>query len=106
MIRYFAVHPTAANILMIAIILLGLANLPNLNRETFPNIDSRQVSVTIPYPGASPLKVEEGICNPLEDATDGISFMEERRCEARDNLGRMVLEMQESGDIRRFLDDV
>jgi HAE1 family hydrophobic/amphiphilic exporter-1 len=106
MIRYFAVHPTAANILMIAIILLGLANLPNLNRETFPNIDSRQVSVTIPYPGASPLEVEEGICNPLEDATDGISFMEERRCEARDNLGRMVLEMQESGDIRRFLDDV
>ena len=106
MIRYFAAHPTLANILMIAIILLGLAGLPTLNRETFPEIANRLVLVNVPYPGASPLDVEEGICNPLEDATDGISFMEERICEARDNVGRMTLKMREGGDIERFLDDI
>ncbi|MCF6281874.1 MAG: hypothetical protein L3J28_06615 [Candidatus Polarisedimenticolaceae bacterium] len=38
MIRFFASHPTAANVLMIAIIILGLTALPKLQRDTFPVI--------------------------------------------------------------------
>ncbi len=106
MIRYFAAHPTAANILMVVIILLGMAALPTLNKETFPRIQTNQVQVTVPYPGASPSDVEEGICNRLEDATDGLSFLEEQRCEARDSLGTLTLDMQEVGDIKQFIDDV
>ncbi len=106
MIRYFVAHPTAANILMFVIVILGLAALPDLNKETFPEIKLYQVKVTVAYPGASATEVEEGICNRLEDATDGISFLEERRCEARDNVGFMVLEMQEIGDLTKFIDDI
>ena len=96
MIRYFAAHPTAANILMFVILLLGIAALPGLEKETFPEIELYKVQVTVSYPGASAAEVEEGICNRLEDNTDGISFLEERSCEARDNVGIMVLDMQES----------
>ncbi len=106
MIRYFAAHPTAANILMFIILLLGFAALPSLNKETFPDIDLYKVQVTVAYPGASAGEVEEGICNRLEDSTDGISFLEERSCEARDNIGIMVLEMQEIGNLPEFIDDV
>lgn len=38
MIRYFARHPTAANLLMLALILIGLTSLPKLKRETFPSL--------------------------------------------------------------------
>ncbi|HHC74298.1 MAG TPA: efflux RND transporter permease subunit, partial [Thiothrix sp.] len=106
MIRYFAAHPTAANILMIAIILLGLSSLSGLNKETFPQLKADKVQVKIPYPGASPEDVEEGICNRLEDATDGISFLEEQKCEARDNLSQFTITMQEGGDIKNFKDDI
>lgn len=106
MIRYFAAHPTAANILMMVIILLGMAALPTLNKETFPQIQTNQVQVTVPYPGASSSEVEEGICNRLEDASDGLSFLEEQRCEARDSVGILTLDMQEDGDIKQFIDDV
>lgn len=106
MIRYFASHPTAANILMLAIVAIGLVSLPGLNKETFPKVDLNQVQVTVAYPGASPSDVEEGICNPLEDATDGISYTKEQRCEARDNIGMLTMEMQESGEIRQFIDDI
>ena len=106
MIRYFAAHPTAANILMFAILLLGLASLPSLDKETFPEIKLYKVQVTVNYPGASAAEVEEGICNRLEDSTDGISFLEERSCQARDNVGIMVLDMQETGDLQQFIDDV
>lgn len=106
MIRYFAAHPTAANIMMTVIILLGLVALPTLNKETFPEIKLNQVQVSVPYPGAGPIEVEEGICNRLEDATDGISFLEEQVCVARDNIGTLTLDMQEQGNLQLFLNDV
>jgi len=106
MIRYFAAHPTAANILMFIILLLGVAALPELDKETFPEIKLYKVQVTVNYPGASASEVEEGICNRLEDNTDGISFLEERSCQARDNVAIMVLEMREIGNLQQFIDDV
>lgn len=106
LLRYFTSHPTAANIFMAAIVIIGLVSLPSLNRETFPQLKTSEVAVTVAYPGASPSEVEEGICNRLEDATDGISFLKEQTCVARDNVGVMTLEIQEAGDIRDFLGDI
>ena len=106
MIRYFAAHPTIGNILMMAIIALGLYSLQGLNKESFPLIKPSKVQITIAYPGASPSDVEDGICNPLEDATDGISFLKEQQCDARDNMAIFTLEMQEEGNIREFTDDI
>lgn len=106
MIRYFATHPTLSNILMMAVIALGLASLSNLNKESFPQLKPSKVQVTAAYPGASPADVEDGICNPLEDATDGISFLKEQSCDARDNMAIFTLEMQEAGNIREFTDDI
>ena len=106
MIRYFAAHPTVSNILMMAIIALGFASLGSLNKESFPQLKPSKVQVTVLYPGAAPADVEDGICNPLEDATDGISFLKEQECDARDNIAMFTLEMQEAGDIREFTDDI
>lgn len=106
MIRYFAGHPTLSNILMMAIVALGLASLSSLNKESFPQLKPSKVQVTVLYPGAAPADVEDGICNPLEDATDGISFLKEQDCDARDNIAIFTLEMQEQGDIREFTDDI
>jgi len=106
MIRYFAAHPTISNILMMAVIALGWVSLDNLNKESFPQLKPSKVQVTAAYPGANPADVEDGICNRLEDATDGISFLKEQQCDARDNIAIFTLEMQESGDIREFTDDI
>ena len=106
MIRFFAAHPTVGNILMMAIIAVGLVSLGSLNKESFPLLDASKVQVVVAYPGASPANVEDGICNPLEDATDGISFLEDRECDARDNRAIFTLEMAEGGTFRQFTDDV
>ena len=106
MIRFFTVHPTIGNILMMAIIAMGLISVGGLNKESFPLLKPSKVQVMVAYPGASPADVEDGICNPLEDATDGISFLVEQECDARDNIAILTLEMNEIGDIRQFTDDV
>ena len=77
MIHFFAGHKTAANILMLALIAVGLAAIPSLRMETFPYVNKYEVQVMVAYPGAAPTDVEEGICIPLERATDGISFLDE-----------------------------
>ena len=59
MIRYFARHPTAANLMMLTLILLGLVSLPQIKRETFPEFSPPFVIASVVYPGASPEQVEE-----------------------------------------------
>lgn len=106
MIRYFIKHPTAGNILMMVIIAIGLASLTSLNKESFPLLKPSKVQLSIAYPGATPADVEDAICNRLEDATDGISYLKEQVCDARDNVAIFTLEMYEAGDIDIFYDDI
>jgi len=106
MIPFFATHKTAANILMLGLLAIGLTALPTLKLETFPEVKKFEVQVTVAYVGAAPTDVEEGICIPLERATDGLSFLDEKRCEAKDNIGSMTLKMLEEGDMSQFIEDV
>ena len=80
MIRYFASHPTAANLLMFGLVVIGLMSLPTLKRETFPDFTPQDVQVTVPYPGAGAADVEEAVCQRLEDAVDGLNDVDEVRC--------------------------
>ncbi len=106
MIRFFVDHPTAANLLMAFLMVLGLSQLPELQRETFPNFAPRRVQIQVPYPGAGAEDVEQAICLRLEDALDGINEVEELTCTAREGLGTMVAEMIDGADFDRFFEDV
>lgn len=106
MIRYFAGHPTAANLVMLAFVVLGLFAAPTLQRETFPRIEPRRVEVRAVYPGARPEEVEEAVCQRIEDAVDGVSNVHEISCEANEGLARAVIEMEEGGNLDRFTADI
>ena len=106
MIAWFAHHPTAANLLMAAIMVLGLAALPELQRETFPEIKSDKVEVRVVYKGATTEEVENAVCHRLEDALNGLTDIDETRCEAREGLAIATAVMREGADMMRFLDDV
>lgn len=106
MIAWFARHQTAANLLMAAIIILGLAALPDLLRETFPEIKNDKVQIRVLYRGATPEEVEDAVCRRLEDALEGITDLDEMRCEALEGMGTATAVMREGADMMRFLDDV
>ncbi len=106
MIRYFVGHPTAANLLMIGILVLGLATVSDLERETFPDMPLSNVQVRVAYPGASAEEIEDAICRRIEDAADGINDVREIRCEARESGATATIVMSEEGSIDRFLEDV
>ena len=106
MIRYFAGHPTAANLLMLMLLVVGLLSLPQMKRETFPEFTTGTIQITVPYPGASAEDVENGICRIIEDSLDSISNLDELRCEARESVALAYADIQEGADLQRFLDDI
>lgn len=106
MIAYFARHPTAANLLMIVFLVLGVIGFSSLRRETFPDVTPAEVEVRIIYPGATAEQVEEAICQRVEDVIDGVKFIDEVRSDAREGVGTITIEMEDGGDYAAFKDDI
>lgn len=98
MIRFFASHRTAPNLLMLILIVMGLFGLPNIRRETFQQLPIDEIRVTVAYPGASPEEVEEAICGRLEEAIEGIENIEEVRSEAMDSTAVVTAFLREGAD--------
>ena len=106
MIRWFAGHPTAGNLLLILILASGLFAAPKLTRETFPDYLPPEVSIVMAYRGATAADVEDAICQRLNKALQRVEFMQEIACTARDNQARAIASMEPKGDTGRFLDDI
>lgn len=106
MIRFFTKHPTASNLLMFLFIVLGLMSVKSLRRETFPDFTATKVEIRVIYPGATAEDVEEGVCQRIEDAIDGVNFVAEIVSEAREGIGVVVVEMEENGNLSEFLEDI
>ncbi len=106
MIRFFADHPTAANLLMIGFLVVGMMAWPTLQRETFPRVEPNKVEVRVIYPSARPEDVEEAVCQRIEDAIDGVTNVFEVICEANEGTGKAVIEMAEGADFDRFTNDI
>ncbi len=106
MIRFFAGHPTIANLLMILFLAAGLFVSPTLLRETFPRANLSEVEISVPYPGARPEEVETAICERIESALDGVTGLEKHACEARENAALAVVKMREGDNFQTFVADV
>ncbi len=106
MIKWFANHPTAANLTMLAIAILGVVSIPDLQRETFPRIKNDKVSIQVVYPGSTAADVEDAICRRLEDALESLSELDEMICESSEGFGRATAVMEEGREMSLFLDDI
>ncbi|MFT4836887.1 MAG: multidrug efflux pump subunit AcrB, partial [Psychromonas sp.] len=106
MIRFFARHPTLANLIMLSFFVLGLSSLNSLKRETFPEFTPPYIIATVIYPGASPAEVEESICLRMEDAIDGLSNIEETICDAQEGSASLRVKLGGDIDIGRSLVDI
>ncbi len=106
MIRFFASHPTAANLLMIIIIITGIIGVPSLRRETFPEFEADKVRISVSYSGASAAEMEEAVGQPIEDALSSINYLEEITAESKEGITSVTVEMQEDGDMTEFYNDI
>ncbi len=106
MIRLFAAHPTAAALLALALVALGLLSLPRLERDTFPDYRLERIEVRIAYPGAAAEETEASLCLAVEDALDRVTGIHRLTCTARANLAVAEIEVAHGHDTGRLLTEV
>lgn len=106
MIAWFTKHPTGANLLMLGLVILGLATVGSLQRETFPQIERDEVEVRLVYPGATPGEVEDVLCRRVEDALEGVVDMDELRCEAQEGRAVVIATMHEGASLGAFRSEI
>ena len=86
----------AMNTLLIAILAVGALGFATMRREVFPDFDLEIVLVTVPYPGATPEEVEEGICQKIEEACRSVAGIKKITSVAQEGMGYCVFELQEN----------
>ncbi len=106
MIAWFARNGVAANLLMAIVVVGGLFSLPKLTVELFPELSLDQVLVQVPYPGATPSEVEEGIILRVEEAVQGVQGIRRITSTAVESFGTVSIEVQRGYDIRRLKEDI
>ncbi|MFP4380505.1 MAG: efflux RND transporter permease subunit [Candidatus Sumerlaeia bacterium] len=104
--KWSASSPVAANVLMFLILLGGLMSLKYTQREMFPQFALDMIVVTVPYPGASPEEVEEGICLKIEEQLDGVEGLKEITSTAREGAGVVMVELETSANTISVYNDI
>ena len=105
-IAWFAGNPVAANLLMLFFIVGGLVSGAHLAVQHFPPIDPRTVTVTVPFPGASPREVEEDVNRRIEESVIGLAGVERVVGTASEGFGRIRIELSTFADATNVLNDV
>ena len=93
--RQVAVNPIFghANIVLLLIFMAGGLSLTTMVRESFPQFSVDFITITVPYPGADPEEVEEGICRKIEEAIEGVEGIKQYTTESRENQGAANIEV-------------
>ncbi len=105
-LAFMASNHVAANILMVFLIGGGFIALTRLPVQVFPDLKPQMITVQVPYLGAAPAEVEEGVCMKVEEAIAGVEGIDRIRSIAQENMGTVVAELREDADPRKVLDDI
>ena len=105
-ISWMAKNHVASNLLMFLFVVGGLVLGSSIKQEVFPEISLDQVVVSVPYPGASPEEVEEGIILKVEENISGVDGIKEIKSVAGEGVGTVTAVVQTGEDPDRVLQDI
>ena len=106
LIKWFSRNNVAANFIMALVLLAGISTWLKLKKEIFPETSTNVVSVSIPYPGATPEEVEKGVCIPIEEALRDLQGIDVMRSTAANSYGVVYVEVSGDSEVRDVLDDM
>lgn len=105
-ITYFTKYPIWPNAIIFIVICLGIFSTVHINKRYFPETDPNTISVRVPYPGASPEEIEEGVVVKIEEALKGIQGIEEVTSASQENSGTVTINVIQDYDAETVLTDV
>jgi len=105
-ISWMARNSVASNLLMFSLILGGFIFAGKVKKEVFPEFNLDIITVSVPYPGASPEEVESGITMLVEEAVRGIDGVKRVKSTASESAGSVIVELLDGTDSSLAYSDV
>jgi multidrug efflux pump subunit AcrB len=105
-LSYFTRHPTAANLLLVVLVVLGLAAAPRMQAQFFPDVIIDNVTVGVFWDGASAEDVDSAIVQVLEPALLAVEGVAESSASSREDRATITLDFEPGWDMGRAADEV
>lgn len=105
-LSYFTRHGTAANLLLIALLLMGLFAIPNMRAQFFPDVIIDRVTVSATWDGAGAEDVDAGIVQLLEPALLGVEGVEGIDSTSFEGRASIAIDFEPDWDMARGAEDV
>jgi len=106
LLAWFARNHVAANILMLAIVAVGLVVASGIRQEVFPAFALDTVGIRMQYRGASPEEVERSIIQPIEAEIRGLDLVRKINSVTTEGQARVTVEVMPGFDRNRALQEV
>ena len=105
-ISYFTRHKTAANLLLVVLIVLGIAAAPRMRAQFFPDVIVDSVSVSVAWDGAGAEDVDAAIVQVLEPSLLAVEGVISSDSSSREGNASISLEFEPGWDMGRAAADV
>ncbi len=106
LIRFAVLNPVAANLVFLAILVVGGMTVGTLPREVFPDFSRQGVEVQVAFPNASPEEVERLCTIPIEEAADSVEGTYEILSYSQQDWARVLVELRDGTDLQQYLDEL
>lgn len=92
LVEKFVEYPIYANLIIVVVVLAGTLSYINMKKAFFPETESRIITVSVLYPGASPVEMEEGVTSRIEEAIRGLIGIKEINSTSVENRASVSIE--------------
>ncbi len=106
MLDYFTRHGTAANLLLVVMLVLGVVAATKIRSQFFPDVVIETVTVSVIWPGAGPEDVDNGIVQLLEPSLLAVKGVETTQSTSLEGRATIRLDFSPGYDMARAADDV
>ncbi|NND83269.1 MAG: efflux RND transporter permease subunit [Gammaproteobacteria bacterium] len=107
MIRWFARNHVAANLLMFAIIVMGISAVRNdIGLELMPDFELGRITITTVLPGGNPSSIEETITVRIEEAVADLEGVKKVNSRSSEDLSLVSIEIESGYPELDLLNDV
>jgi multidrug efflux pump subunit AcrB len=93
LVEIFVRFPFYANLTIVFLLIVGGLSMYSMKKSFFPERPSRMLFVSVSYPGASPVEMEEGVTSRIEEAVRAIPGIYEITSTSSENSSRVTIEI-------------
>jgi len=106
--RFGVTKPVVINLLLWSILIGGVFSSFTITREFFPDVTPQMATIALPYPGARPEEVEDGLAIKVEDAIEDTvgEDVKQMRTTIVEGGGGIIVEFATGTDVADTIDEI